>query len=279
MYMGTRRTKSFRSDEESDQSRSAISLSRLQQKVRYSHGRQQPISIRRSHFPRWKANRVLPYSRKLKPEQTRYTTTERELLSIVETLKEYRNILLGHQIKVHTDHKNLTCKQFNTDRVLQWRLILEEYGPELKYIQGTKNIVANLLSRLDISDSKVSATTHEDVNCMSEMFALEPNEIPFPHDTYPLSYAILQQEQQKDKNLAQMLEAKPEHYRHKSYAVGRHSYQLIVTSEDRIVIPQTLHRCVVQWYHDQLLHPGETRTESSIGQHYNWKKGMRRTIQ
>ena len=29
------------------------------------------------------------YSRKLNPAQTRYTTTERELLSIVETLKEY----------------------------------------------------------------------------------------------------------------------------------------------------------------------------------------------
>jgi hypothetical protein len=32
------------------------------------------------------------YSRKLNPAQTRYTTTERELLSIVETLKEFRNI-------------------------------------------------------------------------------------------------------------------------------------------------------------------------------------------
>jgi hypothetical protein len=71
------------------------------------------------------------YSRKLKPEQTRYTTTERELLSIVETL-----ILLGHLIVAHTDHKNLTCANFNTERVMRWRLLLEEYGPELHYIKG-----------------------------------------------------------------------------------------------------------------------------------------------
>jgi hypothetical protein len=31
------------------------------------------------------------YSRKLQPAPTRYTVTERELLSIVETLKEFRN--------------------------------------------------------------------------------------------------------------------------------------------------------------------------------------------
>ena len=40
------------------------------------------------------------YSRKLSPAQTRYTTTERELLAIVETLKEFQNILLGQQIRI-----------------------------------------------------------------------------------------------------------------------------------------------------------------------------------
>ena len=40
------------------------------------------------------------YSRKLNPAQINYTTTERELLSIVETLKEFKNILLGHKIKI-----------------------------------------------------------------------------------------------------------------------------------------------------------------------------------
>jgi len=59
-------------------------------------------------------------SRKLNPVQTRHTTTERELLSIAETLKEYRNILLGQQIEVFTDHKNLVHKHFNAERVMHW---------------------------------------------------------------------------------------------------------------------------------------------------------------
>jgi hypothetical protein len=92
------------------------------------------------------------YSRKLNSAQTRYTTAERELLSIVETLKEFRNILLGQQILVHTDHSNLTAKQFNCDRVMRWRLYIEEYSPDLRYIKGTNNVVADALSRLEKDD-------------------------------------------------------------------------------------------------------------------------------
>ena len=57
---------------------------------------------------------------KKSPTQVNYTTKKRELLSIVETLKELRNILLGKQIKVYTDHTNLRYKSFITERFIRW---------------------------------------------------------------------------------------------------------------------------------------------------------------
>ena len=86
--------------------------------------------------------------------QHNYTTTEKELLYIVATLKDFSNILLGHQITVYTDHKNITYKHFNTKRVMRWRLILEEFGPELKYIKGENNVVADNLSCIEMSDNQ-----------------------------------------------------------------------------------------------------------------------------
>ena len=72
------------------------------------------------------------YSIKMNSAQQNYTTTEKELLSVVETLKEFRNILLGHHITFYTDQIYITYNFFNTERVMCWRPILEEFGPELK---------------------------------------------------------------------------------------------------------------------------------------------------
>ena len=67
---------------------------------------------------------------------------------MVASLKEFHNIILGHQITVYTDHKSLTYNFLNTECVMRWRLIIEEFGPELKYIKGENNILADALSRL-----------------------------------------------------------------------------------------------------------------------------------
>jgi len=82
-------------------------------------------------------NRPLAFfSRKLSDTQKRYNTTEKELLTIVETLKEFKGMLWGQSIVVYTDHKNLIydAQQMSSDRVYRWRLLLEDYGPEIIYI-------------------------------------------------------------------------------------------------------------------------------------------------
>ena len=134
------------------------------------------------------------YSRKLRDGQHNYTTTERELLAIVETLKEFRTILLGQMIKIYTDHKNLTFSNFTTERVMRWRMVLEEYDPELVYIKGPDNIVADALSRLDLIPEEEEPTGHLN---LWQWLHLEQEELP--EDAYPLRWSLIQREQKKDQ--------------------------------------------------------------------------------
>ena len=200
------------------------------------------------------------YSRKLNDQQKRYTTTERELLSIVETLKEFRNILYGQQLIVYTDHKNLTYKDFNTERVMRWHLIIEEFNPEIRYIKGEHNIVADSLSRLPrTSDIAECNTIYE----YSELFQV--NELSA--DDYPVSYSIIDKYQRKDKHLLKLL--KSGKYSANAFPGGEGEVTLICY-QGKIIIPEQLCKRVVTWYHTYLLHPGQNRTESTIEQHLYW---------
>jgi len=118
-------------------------------------------------------------SRKLNPAQTRCTAAEREFLSTAETLKKHHNMLLGQTIEVFTDHKNPVCKHFNTERVMRWRLLLEEFGPQLMHIKGANNTAADALSRLDISEEDFSQ------DAFNRELAADDDEFP---DECPLSY-------------------------------------------------------------------------------------------
>jgi len=54
-------------------------------------------------------------------------------------------MLLGQQIESFTDHKNAVCKHFNAERVMRWRLLLEEFGPKLTHVKGTNNMQQSLM--------------------------------------------------------------------------------------------------------------------------------------
>ena len=51
-------------------------------------------------------------------------------------------------------HENLKCNNFNTDIVLIWILILEEYGLHIEYLKCEKTMVADTLSRLPFNGNQ-----------------------------------------------------------------------------------------------------------------------------
>ena len=57
-------------------------------------------------------------------------------------------MLLGTKLTIYTDHENLTFENFTSQRVLRWRLYLEDYSPTLIPKAGVTNVVADCLSRL-----------------------------------------------------------------------------------------------------------------------------------
>ena len=222
------------------------------------------------------------YSRKLNPAQTRYITTERELLSIVETLKEFRTILYGQKIIVHTDHENLTYKQFNSDRVLRWCLYIEEYAPEMRYIKGPSNVVADELSRLEMNPAEGLSKTEMEEKDLPQtkevLYSFLECEEKTKEDltNYPLSYGQLYHAQNKDKKLQKIFNMENSLYKKQSFHGGGKTRNLICYKE-KIVIPEQLQRHIIEWYHTMLCHPGINRTEESISQHLWWPK-MRNQI-
>jgi hypothetical protein len=83
-----------------------------------------------------------------------YSTTERELLAIVWSCKQFRQYLSGRKFTIVTDHKPLTWV-FNvkdpSSRLLKWRLKLEEFDYNMTYKPGVRNINTDALSRINIT--------------------------------------------------------------------------------------------------------------------------------
>ena len=77
---------------------------------------------------------------------------------------------------------------------MRWRLILKEYNPELICTQGSKNIAANALSRLDIVDT--NNTIKPNMSTLAEHFVLEKEDI-----LHTVNYKTIMQYQQSNKPL------------------------------------------------------------------------------
>ena len=257
------------------------------------------------------------YSRKLSSAQKNYTVGEKELLSIVETLKEYCSMLLGcRELHVHTDHKNLTYHKLSLQRVLQWWLYLEEYNPIFHYIKGKKNVLADALSRMPFLERQNSRTTivpnspadnyqlrvmsasaapskdaidsiQDPLNLYHSMVTDKPSlldcfvHLPESSGTlFVLDYSTIAEAQGRDASLQQLAKDQPKRYAQQLLAPGTMVFCYIPGPDVpwKIYLPQELLDNAIQWYHLALGHIGMNRLHDTISMHF-FHKDLRNRIE
>jgi hypothetical protein len=99
---------------------------------------------------------VAYYRKKFNNAQHNYSTIDKELLSIVMTLCEIWPMLLGSELHMHTNHKNILHIGDSSQCRLQWISYVYKYGPELHYVENSANAVADTLSQLSQKDTPAS---------------------------------------------------------------------------------------------------------------------------
>ena len=191
------------------------------------------------------------------------------MLAIVEVLKEYRNFLLGADITIYTDHKNLLATSTVNDRVFRWKQKIQEYNPIIKYIKGHRNQEADALSRLPMLN------TTEGMETMLNHPPMDPyNPIP---NANPLELSLIHSNQQKDAALLKALNDDSYFSIIQVYKRKLIAYSIPGTKKKAIVIPQILQYPTVRWLHSILGHAGSTRLLATISSHF-WFPQMKQMI-
>jgi len=246
---------------------------------------------------------VAYFSRKLSGSQLNYTTMEKELLAIIATLKEFRSMLLGSDIHIFTDHKNLTFDTLTTQRVLRWRNYCEEYAPILHYIEGERNILADNLSRLhrlptptQIAEGKrlvepavVSDAEDDEFDsffvdldrsgfCDADLKEILDTYLNLPEsdvpEENPLNYEHIAEMQKSDENLARLKAKWPQQYVYKRLDESIEPILCYVRPNDnqdtqwRIALPEAMLLPSIKWFHQVLGHPGQKRLRETLSQRY-----------
>ena len=75
---------------------------------------------------------------------------------------------------------------------MRWRLILKEFGPELKYIKSWNNVVADSLSHFEMSDN-------QEILNISELYGYDDEDLP--DSAYPIRYHDISKAQKTDAKL------------------------------------------------------------------------------
>ncbi|XP_070042910.1 uncharacterized protein [Nicotiana tomentosiformis] len=124
-------------------------------------------------------------SRTLNYAQVNYATIEKDFFAAVSTFDKFRSYLVESKVIVHTNHsalKYLLSKNELKPRLMWWLLLMQEFDLEIKDRKGTKNQVADHLSRLERPPVKIVEKTEEFPNEQSFSITAVSERLPWYSD-------------------------------------------------------------------------------------------------
>uniref|UniRef100_A0A7I5EED3 RNA-directed DNA polymerase n=1 Tax=Haemonchus contortus TaxID=6289 RepID=A0A7I5EED3_HAECO len=103
-------------------------------------------------------------SRTLTETERRWPAVQIELGAIICALRQFKPYICMTQVTLHSDHKPLTFllnKSKTHDNLARWLIELQSYNIKVVHIKGTKNTVADALSRVHEDQNAVAVPDQE----------------------------------------------------------------------------------------------------------------------
>jgi hypothetical protein len=221
------------------------------------------------------------YSRKLTAAELNYEIHDKELLAIVECLREWRVYLEGpkHKVKIYSDHKNLlyftTTKVLNR-RQVRWSETLAAYNFEILYKKGNENGRADALSRRADYVCSKPEPSHAIFDIQGDTMLYnrpEINTISIETNDETELQAI-RKEYPGDTAAQRILKNLEEH------RMCRITTDGTILFEERVYVPKNMRNRVVQARHSAMPHghPGIGKTLELVSRTFYFP-GMRKVVE
>lgn len=137
------------------------------------------------------------FSKKFSDAQKKYSTYDRELLSIYMAVRHFKNMFEGRELIIYTDHKPLTYaltsqSKNETPRRARYLEYIGQFTSNIRHISGKENEVADALSRVEeircptpINYEELAKTQEEDAELMKYKHAanLKFEKVTLPYTT------------------------------------------------------------------------------------------------
>lgn len=217
-------------------------------------------------------------SRKLTDAERKYSVIDREALAIFYAIRKFDQYLRGVRFHLRTDHKPLVhifgekrnLPKLVNNRLTRWAIYIGQYNYEIEYRKGSRNQVADCLSRLPDEDEERSA---DEV----QVAHISDKQVYEKFGDLELSEETLQKHTRKDASLKYVM-----WYMRSGWPTGALSEELkkyynkkaelsveggAVMWQGRLVIPNALRHAVLERLHEG--HPGITSMRA-LARFYVW---------